>query len=292
MSLQTEELPIDLLERVLMTLDLSDRPTASLDGLRMLYAAWCQKVPFDNVRKLIHLQNHYPGPLPGDDAVDFFEAWLTYGTGGTCWAGNGALYELLMSLGFRAYRGVATMLAAPNVPPNHGTVVVDIDRTLYIVDASILHSEPLELDEQTSTGVVHPAWGVQCDMSDGQWMIRWRALHRPDGFDCRIEELDVTRARFQNQHEQTRPWSPFNYELYARSNRGDAVVGVANGHRVELDRSGGVVQKRLEGNERVRFLVDKLGMQEELVQQLPQDMPTPPPPGSRTARNASEQPHS
>lgn len=287
MSLRTDGLSIDLLERVLMKLDLSDRPAATLDGLQTLYAAWCRKVPFDNVRKLIHLQNHALGPLPGDDATAFFEAWLTYGTGGTCWAGNGALYSLLVSLGFRAYRGIATMLAAPNVPPNHGTVVVDMDTTLHVVDASILHSEPLRLDEQTSTGVVHPAWGVQCDVRDGQWMIRWRALHRPDGFVCRIEELDVTRERFQDQHEQTRPWSPFNYELYARLNRDDTVVGVANGHSVELNSAGGVVQKRLQGDERIRLLVDKLGMQEELVRQLPRDTPTPPPPGSQTAQNAS-----
>jgi hypothetical protein len=81
MSCKTEELSIDLLERVLMRLGLSDRPAPTFDGLQTLYAAWCRKVPFDNVRKLIHIHNHDPGPLPGDDATDFFEAWLTYGTG-------------------------------------------------------------------------------------------------------------------------------------------------------------------------------------------------------------------
>src|ERR671930_2797359 len=89
MACKTEELSIDLLERVLMKLGLSNRPAPTLDGLQTLYAAWCRKVPFDNVRKLIHLYNHDPGPLPGDDATDFFNAWLTYGTGGTCWAGHG-----------------------------------------------------------------------------------------------------------------------------------------------------------------------------------------------------------
>jgi len=48
MSGKTEELSIDLLERVLMRLGLSNRPTPTLDGLQTLYAAWCRKVPFDN----------------------------------------------------------------------------------------------------------------------------------------------------------------------------------------------------------------------------------------------------
>ena len=39
MSCQTEELAIDLLERVLMQLGLSERPAPTLDGLQTLYAA-------------------------------------------------------------------------------------------------------------------------------------------------------------------------------------------------------------------------------------------------------------
>src|ERR1043166_1095811 len=169
MSCNTAELAPDLLERVLMQLGLSERPAPALVGLQTLYAAWCRRVPFDNVRKLIHVRNHDPGPLPGDDAAEFFEAWLTYGTGGTCWAGNGALHALLVSLGFQASRGMGTMLVAPHIPPNHGTVLVTSGAPRYVVDASILHSEPLPLDASTPTGVTHPAWGVQCGMRDGYW---------------------------------------------------------------------------------------------------------------------------
>lgn len=287
MSLGTEDLSIDLLKRVLMRLGLSDRPAPTLDGLRALYAAWCRKVPFDNVRKLIHVQHHDPGPLPGDDAEDFFEAWLTYGTGGTCWVGNGALHALLVSLGFCASRGIGTMLSAPHLPPNHGTVLVTCDETRYVVDASISHSEPLRLDEHTPTGVAHKAWGVHCSKSDGHWYIRWRPVHMPDGLDCRIDHLRATRETFRELHEQTRAWSPFNYELYARLIRGDAVVGVAHGQRVELNGEGGVVHKRLEGDDRIRLLVDELGMNEGIAHRLPLDTPTPPPPGSRTARDAA-----
>jgi N-hydroxyarylamine O-acetyltransferase len=282
-----EGLSLDVRERVINRLGLPSRPEPTLDGLKALYAAWCRGVPFDNVRKLINVNNQSPGPLPGDDTTEFFEAWLNYGTGGTCWAGNGALHALLVSFGFSAYRGIATMLVAPNLPPNHGTVIADVDGARYVVDASILHSDPLRLDEHTATGIDHPAWGVHCIKRDGHWSIRWRPLHAPEGLDCRIEQIGVTRETFRERHELTRSWSPFNYELYARVIRGDTVVGAAFGERVQFDASGGISQKALVGQERLQLLLDELGMTEEIVHRLPPDTPTPPPPGSHAARQAS-----
>jgi N-hydroxyarylamine O-acetyltransferase len=37
------------------------------------------------------------------------------------------------------------MMVAPNLPPNHGTALVDLPDGRYVVDASILHVEPLPL---------------------------------------------------------------------------------------------------------------------------------------------------
>jgi arylamine N-acetyltransferase len=285
MACQADALSTDLLERVLAGLGLSNRPTPDLSGLQAVYAAWCRKVPFDNVRKLIHVHNHDPGPLPGDNPTDFFEAWLTYGTGGTCWSGNGALYALLVTLGFAASRGIGTMLVAPAIPPNHGTVLVTCEGIRYVVDASILHSAPLPLHEHAPTEIVHPAWGVQCAQRDGHWYIRWRPLHMPEGLDCRLDVMTATREQFQALHEQTRPWSPFNYELSARLIRGDTIVGAAVGKRVELDSTGGVIRTPCSDADRRRVLIEELGMHEEIVHRLPLDTPPPPPPWSRTAQN-------
>src|SRR3989442_973431 len=133
-------------------------------------------------------------------------------------------------------------------------------------------------------GVTHPAWGVQCSRRDGYWYIRWRPVHMPEeGLDCRLDYLSVTRETFRERHEQTRPWSPFNYELYARLICGEAVVGTTSGQRVELNGAGVVVHTRLAGDDRLRLLCDELGMQEEIVQPLPRTTPTPPPPCSRTS---------
>ena len=284
MSTRTEELVPALLERVLSRLGLSATPTPDLDGLKTVYAAWCRWVPFDNIRKLIHVQTQSQGVLPGDSAQDFFEAWLKYKTGGTCWAGNGALHSLLVTLGFAAQRGVATMLVAPSVPPNHGTVSVELEGVRYVVDASILHSEPLPLEDGQATTIEHPAWGVRCVQQNHNWHIRFRPLHVPTGQECRIEQFSTTCEDFHERHARTRAWSPFNYELHARLIQGDSIVGVAFGQRVAYDGTGGVSQSRLAGDERKRVLIDELGINEEIVQMLPPDTPTPPPPWSRTAQ--------
>src|SRR5690348_2439534 len=81
------KLPMPLVERVMARLGFERNPAPDLNGLRAVYAAWCSSVPFDNVRKLIHLRTRNGEPLPGSTPEDFLEAWLKFGTGGTCWSG-------------------------------------------------------------------------------------------------------------------------------------------------------------------------------------------------------------
>ena len=262
-------------EQVVERLGLEAFPASDFEGLRTLYAAWCRRVPMDNVRKRIHLHHQLAGPLPGDDATEFFEAWLRHGTGGTCWSANGALHGLLQALGFETSRGVGTMMVAPDLPPNHGSVAVMLDGRRYLVDASMLHDEPLLLDDTKPTAVAHPAWGVRCDIRDGKWHVRWRPLNMPDGLDCRIEHLDASRAEFAERHERSRKRSGFNHALYVRLIRGDSMVGVTNGERVEIDGAGDVHRAPLAGDDRIRFLVDEAGLSEEIARMLPIDLPPP-----------------
>src|SRR5437016_1857535 len=90
------------------------------------------------------------------------------------------------------YRATTPRTSSPPVPPNHGTVVVELDRQRFLVDASILHGEPLPLSEVEPTRISHPAWGVDSRKQDGKWHIRWRPLHTPSGIDCRIERLGAS----------------------------------------------------------------------------------------------------
>ena len=155
----------------------------------------------------------------------------------------------------------------------------------FFVDASILHSEPVPLEEgKAITMSIQPGGPVV--QQNYSWSITFRPMHVPCP-ECRIEQLATTREDFHARHEQTRAWSPFNYELHARLIQGDSVVGIAFGQRVAYDRTGAVSQHRLAGDERKRVLIEELGIKEEIVQMLPLDTPTPPPPWSRTARASS-----
>jgi N-hydroxyarylamine O-acetyltransferase len=287
-ALAVETLHEQLVERILARLGFDRRPTPTIDALRSLYSAWCERVPFDNIRKLIHVRAANPAPLPGSTPEDFFEAWLKFGAGGTCWPGAGALHALLVSVGFDAVRGIGTMLAAPNLPPNHGTVLVNFDSQLFLVDSSILHGHPLSLSKDSENSISHPAWGIRGVWREGNWYIQWRPLMRLEGFECRVDSFSATGTDFTDSYARTRGWSPFNYELSVRVNRGDKVIGVASGHAISLVRDGSVVRTPLTRDERRRLLIEDVGITEALVMQLPDDVPTPPPPGSKTAQALAE----
>jgi arylamine N-acetyltransferase len=279
-------LPEELTERVLARLGLSRPPEPTLQGLKTLYAAWCQRVPFDNVRKMIHLRTGNAARLPGSTAEDFFEAWLKWGTGGTCWPGAGACHALLTALGFEAERGVGTMLVLPTLPPNHGTVRVSFGRECYLVDCSILCGVPLRLDEQADTEIKHRAWGVRTATREGKIHIAWRPIHKLDGFECRLEGFGSEWSDFEHRYDQTRGWSPFNFELSIRLNRGENVIGAGFGQSVKLASDGSVQSSPMSKVERNKMLIEEFQLSEEIVAQLPNDIRTPPPPWSHTAEEA------
>ena len=271
----------DLVEHVLARLGFASRPEPSHATLAAIYEKWCRHVPFDNLRKLIHVRAGDPGTLPGDSPAEFFEAWLRHGVGGTCWAGNGALCELLLALGFDARRAAATMLVAPNLPPNHGSVVVHLPEGPFVVDASILFVVPLPM--RAGAAIEHPAWGVTTRLVDDRFTVRWLALQLDDRLDCRFDRFAETAASFSNFHEATRAWSPFNYEIHVNLVRGDGRIAACHSEKVTVDGEGTVRRVAISGESRKRFLVDEVGISEEIADRLPADLPVPPPPGSRTA---------
>jgi N-hydroxyarylamine O-acetyltransferase len=219
--------------------------------------------------------------------VDFFDTWLRHGVGGTCWAAHGAWFQLLTALGFNAHRAVATMMVAPNLPPNHGTVIVEVDDSVYCVDVGIKHVEPLPIIPGQSAAIDHPAWGVHGNWQGDLYAIRWRALHLPEPFDCRVDEWPVDAPRFATQHEATREWSPFNYQLNFNLVKDGGRIGVGMGEAVSIAPDGSVTRTFLA--DRLGYLVECLGVSEQLARQIPPDMPTPPPPGSRTAATMPDQ---
>ena len=283
--MQSEPLAPSLVERVLDRFGFGTRPPSDRAGLSGLYAAWCRSVPFDNIQKRIALSQGAEGendPLPGDDPAGFFETWLEEGTGGTCWAGNGALCELLVALGFDAQRGIATMLVASGLPPNHGTVTVSFGDDRFLVDASMLHVEPLWLRRDAITRVGDVQWGAEARIEEGSFVVRWRPLHA-DSLDCRIEAFGADPSEFSRWHAKTRAWSPFNFQLTARLHKEGGPLGVAFGEAAGISPESGRWQRPFEPEERMRFLIETLGVRESTAARLPSDEAMPPPPGAPTA---------
>ena len=264
----------ELVRAVLDRLGL-ERPRPDLDGLERLYRAWGEAVPFDNVQKLLHLSEGRSGPLPGSDARSFFSAWLEHRTGGTCWAGNGALHDLLAALGFEVERAAATMMPAPDTPgPNHGSVVVRLDGERWIVDASILSGRPLRIprpDEPVDPAAPLP----RVERMGGTFAVVWRTLRAPGGFPCRFDRIGVGAAEWDALHQRTAACGPFNHALSARVNRGPLSLGWATGVRFELDAAGRLATQPRDRAGRDRFLVEELGVTPDLVARLPDDRPTP-----------------
>ena len=271
MALKSDQLPPELIEKILMKLGFSEAPKINYSGLSRLYRAWCRRVPFDNIRKRIHLAAANPHPLPGHDDAEFFRGWLHFGLGGTCWAGNGALCALLEALGFSCERGTATMLPDACQQPNHGTVLVHCEGKRYLVDASMLHDTPLPLRLNQSSSIDHPAWGLTCSSIEQRWIIHWRPLHMPNGCTCRIDKFSIDRQTFRHLNEASRKQSPFNHALYVRLNTVESVMGISAGMSIDFSSTGQVIMTPLSHDSRLKLLVEKMGISEEILAKLPPD---------------------
>ena len=272
MVVKANQLGAELVEQILSKLGFSEPPPVDIAGLTCLYRAWCRRVPFDNIRKRIHLAARNPSPLPGHDDTEFYRKWLRFGVGGLCWAGNAALHALLGALGFSCSRGTATMLTDDQQPPNHGTVSVRFGDKRFLVDASMLHDTPLFLDPHQPSTIDQPAWGVTCSPHKQLWNIRWRPLHMIDGCSCRIENLSVSRDTFRRLNEVTRAQSPFNDALYLRLNTQESVLGISGEKTVTFTASGECITTLLSSESRLKLLVEKMGIKEEIISQIPPDL--------------------
>lgn len=201
-------------------------PPANLEGLRAVYGAWCQRVPFDNFQKVIALKTGKPGLLPGIRAVEFFEAWLADGTGATCWPSANALQALLESLGFEARRVAAHMHDAGVF--NHGTVIVRCEGHDWLADSSLHTEAPMPL-RRAGFVQANAAFFAEIEYArrdrDTDGFILWvNAPVSPEYLACRIFPEPVEHAYFVERFEASRERSPFNSRPYIRRNRGEEML--------------------------------------------------------------------
>ena len=117
--------------------------------------------------------------------------------------------------------------------------------------------------------------------STGKPSVTWRILPVPDGFPCRIERIGADALEWDALHQRTAGWSPFNYQLNVRLLRGETSIGVAAGQRFEFDRDGTLSASPLDRDGRIRFLIEEIGISEQIARRVPDDRPIPPRPEGR-----------
>ena len=262
----------DLTERVLAKLGLSGYPSLDRGGLDEVYAAWCRRVPFDNVVKRIHLASGSGDRIANGPPVAFFESWLRHGTGGTCWPSAGGLHALLVSLGFDARRGSAAMFDNLSGPIHtHGTTLVRLDGQLLWVDSSMLTNVPLPLIPHEATRHDDPVSPVWSEPVADLWRVWWTGAIDGEEIGCLLLDADVTADHYLVRYEASRAMSPFNTMLYATRNTGGARVTLAFDTRFER-RPDAIVSAPL-GADRARVMIEEFGYSEEIVAQLPPDDP-------------------
>lgn len=242
-------------------LGFGQRPAPDLRGLHDIYSAWCRRVPFDNMRKLVALHFELP-ELPGIRPDDFFAAWLLTGAGGTCWGSNNALHALLVGLGFDARLHSASMF---DVEVNHGTTIVTIDGERWMVDTSVHGDVPVPLRDEPTT-VEHGAFVTSAWPDGDHWM-----------FDCSTPDPDVRvpcRILAEMDHEFTieanersRSSSPFNQEIRVGINDATGVWLLKGTSLTRLDDTGSTMQS-LSDAETDDWLAGTAGFSRQLVDEV------------------------
>jgi Arylamine N-acetyltransferase len=275
-----------LLDRVLDRLGVGRDIECNLDGLRRVYRAWCTSVPFDNTAKLIAIGNRSPGLLPGIDATEFFERFLTHGAGGTCWPTSNALFTLLSAMGFDVRRAAGSMRDTGIV--SHGTTKVHIDDIDWLADSSMLTNEPLPLTDEPFIGE-DPLVPVEVHKNRGDHIVWWDLPPNESYIPCRLLHDDVSHDFYIERYEASRIRSPFNERIYARRNLGDRML-IITGNRRLLKTTDGVDDSNLSDSELYEILADEIGISTGLLDELRKTpawdasfIPAPPAAGAASA---------
>jgi arylamine N-acetyltransferase len=269
----------DILVRVLAKLDIASGPTLDLFGLNRLYAAYSSRVPNDNVQKRIWLTGDRATPVTGGDPNRFFDDWLDHGTGGTCFAANGALCALLRAIGFDARRiSGSVLMEGIEQDGNHGSVTVRLDGTEYLVDAQLaaFKALPLVPGVFASTGEgIHDIRAVPVPQGFDVYWYPGANRHKPLIMRPNLEMGTVDHEYFLAQYALStlahRRRSPFNDALFVGRHFPGSILIVSRNSRIEVSSENIVSKSEITLAERARILIDVLGISERAVNAIPPD---------------------
>jgi arylamine N-acetyltransferase len=253
------------MDEVLARLGIEGPVAVDVDGLTDLYRRWSRSVPFDNIRKLIALRSGDDSPLPGMDPDDFFAHWLEHGVGGTCWPTTSALTALLQWCGFDARMVAASMFDMGE--PTHGTTIVTLDGSEWLVDSSLLTEQPVPLGDEV-TAIDHPVYRTTATPVEEGWLFAFPFIVADAVLPCRTISPDaVTHDFCVERYEVSRTFSPFNDQVHARRNDETGTTTFTQGMRYRRT-ADGLDDTEATGGGLAIALADEFGLSEELVARL------------------------
>ena len=273
------EIDRDLVERVTRKLGFERAPSVTLSGLNAMYSAVSGSLPNDNVQRRIWYANGGSGPVVGSDPTEFFENWIAHGTGGSCFAINGAICTLFNTLGFSAHRLAGSIeFGGGDSDANHGSCIVTLNGVDYLVDGQLaaFRALPLVQGQPAATGHgMHDIWARPSGETFEICFFPGPGRRRPLIFRLQPEYIRVDHAFFVERHfmaaSRSLNRSPFNDCLFVARRTRDSMVLVSRSMRVNVEADGTVHVVDISEAELLRVLVEELGYSEEIVASIPPD---------------------
>ncbi len=244
-------------------------PEPTLDNLHAIYRAWSRNVGYDNVQKRVYFARGGVGPFPLSDPNDFLHTWMKHGTGGSCWVVAEAYYGLLAHAGYDVRRVAGQMLDCDDpMKPNHGSVIVTIDGVQYTADPSMCGEEAIALIPGKATSARSPAHGLWSTGDGNYW---WRPGHSRKAIEYTTQFDPCSYEYFVERYEKTKEFSLFNGMLYVRRNVDDGILTYGRGNLVRVTAQGDLSAEPVDPRDVPRLLIERLGVSEEIVAQIPAD---------------------
>lgn len=256
-------------ERLLEKLGFSGLPEPDLEALHAVYKCWSRGIGYDNVQKRVYFGEGGEGPFPLADPNDFVDAYLRHGTGGSCWVVAETFFGLLHRIGFDVRRVAGQMLECDDpMKPNHGSVIVTIDGIEYAADPSMCGEEAIALLPGQETAAASKAHGLWSRGDGNYW---WRPGHSRVAIEYTTQFDPCTYDFFLERYEKTKEFSLFNTILYVRRNTSEGILTIGRGNLIRVDHDGELSAEPLDPAKLRAFLVEHMGLSEEIVSRIPPD---------------------
>lgn len=248
------------------------RREPSMDALCQLVAAQLGRVPFENISKLYYRDKLNQRKLPGPK--QYLDGMERYYFGGTCYATNYYLNQLLAALGYRVRLCGADM----KEPDVHLVSIVVMDEREFLLDvgyaAPFLAPLPRDMDEDveielgTTRYVLEPQDGEGCSRlllyRDGKPIHGYRVNPRArqiEEFSDIIADSFLDTSTFMNAILLTRFEPDFAYVIHNLS------VIVSRGRQT-------TVRKLADHDELAQVIRDGFGIPVNITMDVLRNMPT------------------